>query len=509
MLELMTPPKKWRALLVVLVVGLWAGGAAAQSEDGAWFDEADDSERPQLKIHGDGPYDPPPPDFRADPPGPPGAGDPVTTYDDDEPGDAADVESAESQEQAVREFSPQLEPYGRWVDDPYYGRVWVPARTVVGAEFRPYVTGGHWELTADDDWYWVSDYPFGGVTFHYGRWAWLSTGYWGWVPGYVYSPAWVNFRIGSSGYVGWGPAPPYAVWRSGVYISLGVRRPVPYIFCPTTYVFSSTLPRYVIHDHYRARSIAAHTYRYRPRYVAGSTRVRGPSIREARIPHRYVPARRVVAQPRAGYASPRGGRTVDKGRYHDVRRSEARRAPDERRYFSASAPRSRELAGDNRGRSADRPQYRSAPNQSPRWRDGAGQQGRDRNRDGRIDRQRPTPNVSGGSPRGWRQTPDMRRNDNRGSDMRRNDGRGNDAARGNYGRGDRRTPPPRAVQNSGRGYDARARASGRSYAPPERRGAPGAGPGDRRGGGQRGGSAPSRAPTQHRSRGGDGRGSSR
>ena len=493
MLELMTPPKKWRALLVVLVMGLWAGGAAAQSDEDGWFDESDHSERPQLKIHGDGPYDPPPPDFRSDPPGPPGErSDGVTTYDEDEPGDEADVESADSQQQAMAEFSPQLAPYGRWVDDPYYGRVWVPARSVVGPEFRPYVSGGHWELTADDDWYWVSDYPFGGVTFHYGRWAWLSVGYWGWVPGYVYSPAWVDFRIGSTGYVGWGPAPPYAVWRGGVYISLGVRRPVPYIFCPTTYVFSSTLPRYVVRDHYRARSIAAHTYRYRPRYAAaGAVRVRGPSIREARIPQRYVPARRVIAQPRGGYATPRGGRTLDKGRTYDVRRSEARRGPDERRYYSASAPRPRDVSNDNRGRGGYHPEFRSAPNQSPRWREGARPQGRDLNRDVRIDRSRPTPNVSGGSPR-WRQTPD-----GRGRDMR-----GRDGARGNSGRGDR-GPPPRAAYDSGRGrgYDGRDRAPARTQAAPERRSSPS----DRRGGGQRGGPAPS----QHRSRSGDGRGSSR
>jgi len=507
MLELMTPPKKWRSMLVVLVLGLWAGGAAAQSEDdGGWFEESAPTDRPQLKIHGDGPYDPPPPDFRADPPGPPGEGNSVTTYDEDEPGDEADVESADSQQRAVTEFSPQLAPYGRWVDDPYYGRVWVPARTVVGAEFRPYVSGGHWELTADDDWYWVSDYPFGGVTFHYGRWAYLSAGYWGWVPGYVYSPAWVDFRIGSSGYVGWGPAPPYAVWRSGVYISLGVRRPVPYIFCPTTYVFSSTLPRYVIHDHYRARSIAASTYRYRPRYAAGAVRVRGPSTREAHIPHRYVPARRVIAQPRGGYAA-RDGRTLDKGRSYDARRSEARRGSDERRYFSAGAPRDREVSRDNRWRDGgSRPRSRAVPDASPRWREGARPQGRDLNRDGRVDRPRQTPNVTGGSPRGWRQTPDVRRND-----MRGRDGRGRDPGRGNYGRGDPRAPQPRAVYDSGRSrsYDGRDRASGRPSAPPDRRAAPAASPSDRRGGGQRGGSAPSRAPTQHRSRGGDGRGSSR
>jgi hypothetical protein len=279
---------------------------------------------------------------------------------------------------------------------------------------------------------------------------------------------------------------------------------VPYIFCPTTYVFSTSMPRYVIHDRYRARSIAASTYRYRPRYAAGSVRVRGPSVREARIPHRYVPARRVIAEPRGGYAA-RSGRTLDKDRHYDVRRSEARRGPDERRYLGASAPRDRELPRDSRWRDGGgRPQPRAVPNASPRWRDGGRPQGRDLNRDGRMDRPRQTPNVSGGSPRGWRQTPDVRRNEVRGGDSR-----GRDWGRGNYGRADR-TPPPRAYDpGRSRGFDARERVPVRSHAAPDRRGAPAASPSDRRGGGQRGGSAPSRA-TQHRSsRGGDGRGSSR
>jgi len=272
------------------------------------------------------------------------------------------VEDADSQRRAVSEFSPRLAPYGYWVDDAYYGRVWVPSRGVVGADFRPYVSGGHWELTADDEWLWVSDYPFGAVTFHYGRWAWLSGGVgWGWVPGYVYAPAWVDFRIGSSGYVGWGPAPPYSVWRGGLFVSLGWHRPIPYIFCPTTYVFSSTLPRYVVYDRYRTRSIAAQTYRYRPRYVAGSVRVRSPSPREARIPNRYVPTRRVIAQPRGGYVAAeyrgRGGeprhyesRRLNSGGRdsggrdsagRDYRRSQRLGSPNESRQRSAPLERSR------------------------------------------------------------------------------------------------------------------------------------------------------------------------
>jgi hypothetical protein len=342
MLIFMSPAKKWRALLTMLALGLWAGGAAAQSDDDGWFDSPEASERPQLKIQGKGQYDPPPPDFRSDPRAP----DP--SYSEKEPASITDEaeatdedrEDGESQRRALSEFSPHLAPYGYWVDDPFYGRVWVPHRTVVGAGFRPYVSGGHWALTADDDWLWVSDYPFGWVTFHYGRWAWLSGGLgWGWVPGYVYSPAWVDFRIGSGGYVGWGPAPPYSVWRGGAYVSLGVYRPIPYIFCPTTYVFSPGLHRHVVYDRHRVRSIASQTYRYRPRYVSGSqVRVRGPSPREARIPNRYVPTRRVVAQPRATYVASeyRGRRDAgivrDEGRRYSVRPSST---PSESRYRSS------------------------------------------------------------------------------------------------------------------------------------------------------------------------------
>jgi hypothetical protein len=382
----MTPLRKWRALLVVLTLGLWAGGAAAQADDdGGWFDEPDATERPQLQIHGKGQYDPPPPDFRADPPGAapypgrpdPGPTDPGAVVEDDGSYDE-DREDPSSQRRAVDEFSPHLRPYGYWVDDPFYGRVWVPHRGAVGADFRPYVSGGRWELTAGDDWLWVSDYPFGWVTFHYGRWAWLSGGLgWGWVPGYVYSPAWVDFRIGSSGYVGWGPAPPYSVWRGGVFISLGVHRPVPYVFCPTTYVFSSGLPRYVVRDRYRARSIAAQTYRYRPRYVAGSSvRVRSPSPREARIPNRYVPTRRVIAQPRGTYVASEyrgrdtGGVRRDDGRRYSVRGSSAASEPRYRTSRGSRDDRDRRVMPSQRASRSPAPAasgtYRERQSSPPR-----------------------------------------------------------------------------------------------------------------------------------------------
>jgi hypothetical protein len=473
MLELMTPPNKLWALLVTLALGFWAGGAAAQSDDdGGWFDGSEPgSERPTLKIHGKGQYDAPPADFQSDPPiVQDEAGDTETTYEEE------DVEDPALQQRAVSEFSPRLAPYGYWVDDPYYGRVWVPNRGVVGPDFRPYVSGGHWELTANDEWLWASDYPFGSVTFHYGRWAWLSGGSWGWVPGYVYAPAWVDFRIGASGYVGWGPAPPYSVWRGGAFVSLGVRRPVPYIFCPTSYVFSSSLPRYVVYDRHRVRSIAAQTQRYRPRYVAGSSvRVRSPSVREARIPSRYVPARRVIAEPRGAYVGSyrRESAARDNGRYRDVgsRRGVApRRDVGSRRDVdSRRAPR----AVDERSR------YRSSPGTRPQD----------------IQRRRgdaAQPRAGGGRSSGAPRWVDPPRN----------------VDRARVGAGDRRpNTPPRAAPNRGREDAPRSR-SYSSPAPQRREASPGA---DRRGSERRGGDArgrsgsPSRGPSQKRDR--DSRGS--
>jgi len=236
-----------RTLVAVLLAGFGAGGvftqsALAQSDDsGGWFDDSgqvdpqlpseqspsEQSPSGQLHIEGHprGQYAAPPPDFQAPPAGTYSAPDPS----EDEA--AATAQSAESnsdgQQQALRDFSPRLAPYGSWLDDPAYGRVWVPSRAVVGVGFSPYVSGGRWELTADDSWYWASDYPFGAITFHYGRWVWLYGSGWAWAPGYVYAPAWVSFRVGPGGYIGWGPLAPYYVWRGGVFVSVGYRPPSP------------------------------------------------------------------------------------------------------------------------------------------------------------------------------------------------------------------------------------------------------------------------------------------
>ena len=128
---------------------------------------------------------------------------------------------------AVRLFHDVLAPYGTWSDDSRLGLVWIPSKDSVSESFVPYGTHGRWthrEVVAvtDDghapfhEYIWVSDLPWGWVTFHYGRWAYTGERGWAWVAGRRYSGAWVDWRTPSEagdGIIGWGPTPPAHVWR--------------------------------------------------------------------------------------------------------------------------------------------------------------------------------------------------------------------------------------------------------------------------------------------------------
>jgi hypothetical protein len=149
-------------------------------------------------------------------------------------------------------FESALSPYGQWIDQPMYGRVWVPSSAYVGADFFPYATGGHWSLT-DYGWTWLSDWNWGWSPFHYGRWTSIANYGWCWIPGSVWGPAWVSWRSGG-GYVGWSPLPPAGVrigppggvrstWRFTVANQLGAATPnylpartVPSIFARTSVI---------------------------------------------------------------------------------------------------------------------------------------------------------------------------------------------------------------------------------------------------------------------------------
>ncbi len=115
-------------------------------------------------------------------------------------------------------FQGQLNAYGTWTTLPELGTVWIPAIASADPFWRPYMTGGHWTYT-DAGWFWQSDYPWGDIAFHYGRWVKdaRTGGVWAWVPGYNWAPSWVAWRYDEAdGVCGWAPLPPEARFEPGV-----------------------------------------------------------------------------------------------------------------------------------------------------------------------------------------------------------------------------------------------------------------------------------------------------
>jgi hypothetical protein len=161
---------------------------------------------------------------------------------------------------AIRLFYDVLAPYGSWSDDARLGLVWTPARDLLGEDFArsfvPYATHGRWTYREGStegahEYVWVSDLPWGWVTFHYGRWAYTGHG-WAWVAGRRYAGAWVDWRTPgpNDAIVGWGPMPPSLVWRvapeqltrARLVMPLDPRHarlvPVPYAAFATPYVYA-------------------------------------------------------------------------------------------------------------------------------------------------------------------------------------------------------------------------------------------------------------------------------
>ncbi len=119
------------------------------------------------------------------------------------------------------EIDTTLAPYGSWVEEEGYGRVWRPDATIVGADFTPYETAGSWVYT-DYGWTFACDWDWGWLPFHYGRWAYFDDS-WGWVPDHTWGPAWVDWREGG-GYVGWRPRAPDVRGGSGRLVVRDHRR---------------------------------------------------------------------------------------------------------------------------------------------------------------------------------------------------------------------------------------------------------------------------------------------
>jgi hypothetical protein len=100
----------------------------------------------------------------------------------------------------IRYYSDELDDNGSWIDVEEVGRVWRPR--VAYDDWRPY-SRGRWGAYSGGL-TWVSDEPWGYLTYHHGRWGWgLGLG-WYWIPGIAYSPAWVAWNWSGS-YCGWAP----------------------------------------------------------------------------------------------------------------------------------------------------------------------------------------------------------------------------------------------------------------------------------------------------------------
>jgi hypothetical protein len=284
-------------------------------------------------------------------------------YDAEQPyDDSYDEQYGETPDQplhpqvdSIDNFHGALAPYGTWVRSQEFGLIWVPSRAAVGASFVPYATGGRWQYT-NVGWMFASDSQWGWATYHYGRWYRDPRYGWSWVPGSVWAPAWVNWRIGG-GVVGWAPLPPRhhrTVW----------------VFASARYMNRPNIDRYVYRDaprYYRTTAPVRHRVRSgRAYWYSGPRRQQIESAARIRIqPIRLRPPRAgVVARVR-----------VDRGRVYrervapprDRAITQSRRnlpPPSQRRPANRASPEVRKRNvwdREERNLEASRPAPRAAP----------------------------------------------------------------------------------------------------------------------------------------------------
>ncbi len=122
--------------------------------------------------------------------------------------DQGDAYSDRYVDDDLRYSSVPLSRYGSWITVDRR-QVWRPR---VSAGWRPYSLG-RWR-NGPGGAIWISSEPWGWVPYHYGTWDYFPGYGWGWVPGRVFSPAWVYWYWGPS-YVGWCPVGYYTRYYGG------------------------------------------------------------------------------------------------------------------------------------------------------------------------------------------------------------------------------------------------------------------------------------------------------
>ena len=114
-------------------------------------------------------------------------------------------------------FFDALKEEGAWFKLCGTAWAWQPAVMQQDPGWRPYLHGGSWTRLDEANWFWVSEYAWGAIAFHYGRWFATEAYGWLWVPGTQWCPAWVDWRLTPT-YSGWTPLPP----DDAFFTSIGV-----------------------------------------------------------------------------------------------------------------------------------------------------------------------------------------------------------------------------------------------------------------------------------------------
>jgi hypothetical protein len=145
-------------------------------------------------------------------------------------------------------YATDFDQNGTWQYDTTSGNVWYPT---VSADWRPYYYG-YWSSIPAYGWTWIGYNRWAWPTHHYGRWGY-GHNRWFWIPGRVYSSAWVS----------WGTAPGYVSWCPLGWDS----RPVLSVGYSHGWNAWTIVPR----DHFGWRGYPAHRYAIEPSRIAAST----------------------------------------------------------------------------------------------------------------------------------------------------------------------------------------------------------------------------------------------
>jgi len=110
--------------------------------------------------------------------------------------------------------------------------------------YVPY-SNGQW-INTDRGWYFKAPTPHEEVVHHYGRWVNSPSIGWVWVPGNVWAPAWVDWKINDS-HIAWAPVP------YGINIVAGEIPPVQtieydYVIVEKKYFFEPVIYKHIIYE---------------------------------------------------------------------------------------------------------------------------------------------------------------------------------------------------------------------------------------------------------------------